>query len=206
MSLYYVLEKERCSILGLPNKPTLTAKVFNSSFRADTKVLNAGFNALQKIKKTISSMLGLHDKPTLTPKFFNPGFNALPKKKKTKKKRANTDIGYNHTIYWCSNGFAGQTNTDTTVSMLASMLYYQTQTNNDISSPFSILGSIPHHYTYMKRHVSNVVFNTDTKSLQCWFSSLLKQVFTAKVCVRNHHTPKTNLCIYICSLAPPFCN
>ena len=51
----------------------------------------------------------------------------------------------------------------------------------------------------MKRHVSNLVFNTDTKSLQCWFSSLLKQVFTAKVCVRNHHTPKTNLCIYKCS-------
>ena len=97
------------------------------------------------------------------------------------------------------SGFAWQTNTDTKISMLASMLYYQTQINNDISSPFSILGSIPHYYTYMKRHMSNIVFNTDTKSLQCWFSSLLKQVFTAKVCVRNHHTPKTNLCIYKCA-------
>ena len=111
VTLLYVLEKERCSILGLPDKPTSTQKVFNSGFRADTKVFNAGFNALQKNKQTISSMMGLHDKPTLTPKFFNSGLrefsilaSMLYQKIKNKKNEPTLTfyIGYNHTIYWCS--------------------------------------------------------------------------------------------------------
>ena len=132
-------------------KPTLTLQVFN-----------VGYNPtlLYILKRQRCSKLGLHDKPTLTLKF--------------------------QCWLQCSK--------------------YQTQTNNDISSPFSILGSIPHHYTYMKGHVSNVGFNTDTKSLRYWFSSLLKQVFTAKFVQEIIiHQKQTILFIYAhwCHL---FCN
>ena len=156
-----------CPILGLPDQP----KVFNSGFRADTKVFNAGFNALQKTNKqtkNISSMLGLHDKPTLTPKFFNSGLRCFQcwlqcstKKKQNKKKKNKPtltlqafNVGYNPTSLYilkrqrCSK--LGLDDKPTLTLKLQCWLQcstYQTQTNNDISSPFSILGSIPHHYT-----------------------------------------------------------
>ena len=150
-----------------------------------------------KQKKTISSMLGLHNKPALTPKFFNSGLREFTMlyKKKQKKNKTNKptltlqvfNVGYNPTSLYilkrqrCSKlGLHDKPTLTLKFQCWLQCSTYQTQTNNDISSPFSILGSIPHHCTYMKGHVSNVGFNTDTKSLRYWFSSPLKQVFTAK--------------------------
>ena len=62
--------------------------------------------------------------------------------------------------------------TTTKTLMLDSMLYIPTEKNKNRHFKSSVLGSIPHHSTYMKRkYVSHVEFaqqtNSDTKSLQC---------------------------------------
>ena len=67
MSLY-VLERERCPVLGLPDKLTPTPKVFNSGFRDDTKSFQCWLQCSSKKKQQTNKQ------KTMTFQFFNVGF------------------------------------------------------------------------------------------------------------------------------------
>ena len=181
-----------CPILGLLDQPTLTPNVFNSAFIANTKVFNAGFKCSTKKnnnnKKTLQCWVCMTNHTDTNILQFRLQCSTKKKKKNSPTLTLQVfNVGYNPTSLYilkrqmCSKlGLHDKPTLTLKFQCWLQCSTYQTQTNNDISSPFSILGSIPHHCTYMKGHVSNVGFNTDTKSLRYWFSSPLKQVFTAK--------------------------
>jgi len=105
--LYMLHNKEKCPMLSLHDKPTLTSNILNAGFNALLIYQNMlhekekcpmlslqtnqhwhqissmlGFNALLIYQNMLQvkekcPMLSLHNKPTLTPNLFNAGFNAL---------------------------------------------------------------------------------------------------------------------------------
>ena len=90
--------KEKCPLLSLHEKPTLTPKVLNalqcSTYQKKKALpLNVGFNPTSPKIKEKYPMLSLQDKPTLTPKVLN----ALQCSTYQKKKALPLNVGFNPT-------------------------------------------------------------------------------------------------------------